>query len=195
MNLWKRLSLATAVLTLCTVTPALADDKDNENNNHDFNHDYNNSDSDDRLFLYHANEFSFDVFGTGSVSRQTLNQFTWDRIHDNGRLGVGVGANYFLTKHFGIGADAYSENPEHSFIDSASGSLIARLPLGRTGIAPYGFGGGGYQFEADHSFVQAGVGIEFRIVKHFSIFTDARYVWGFDMPDYVVGRAGLRFSF
>ena len=180
MNLWKRLSFATAVLVTCTTTQALADD---------------DSSSDDRSFLYHANELSLDVYGTGSVSRQTLNQFTWDRIHHDGSLGVGVGANYFLTRRFGIGADAYSESPAHSFIDSASGNLIARLPLGPSGIAPYGFGGGGYEFEADHSFLQAGVGIEFRIVRHFSLFADARYVWGFDMADYVVGRAGLRFSF
>jgi len=96
---------------------------------------------------YQSSELSVDAFGTGSLGEYTLQHLSGPRVQQNVRLGAGVGVNYFLTRNLGIGADAYSENTTGAFIDSASASLILRLPLGQSGFAPYAFGGGGHQFE------------------------------------------------
>ena len=97
--------------------------------------------------LYRAQELSIDLFGSGSINQQTINHISGDRVTDNGRFGAGAGLNCFFCRHIGIGADAYFENTDHRFIDSTSGNLIGRLPIGDTGIAPYIFAGGGYQFD------------------------------------------------
>jgi hypothetical protein len=150
----------------------------------------------DRSSLYRANEVSLDMFGTGSINEQTINHISGDRIDHNGRLGAGLGLNYFVTPYLGIGGDGYTENTAHNFVDSTSGSLIGRLPLGQSGVAPYIFGGGGYQFDqVDQKFAHAGAGIEFRFTPHAGVFADARYVFADKTDNYGVVRAGLRFSF
>ena len=146
--------------------------------------------------FYRAQEFSIDAFGSGSVGQQVVDHITGDRISHDGRLGAGAGLNYFFCRYVGVGGDAYTENTAHNFIDSASGNLIGRLPIGDTGIAPYIFGGGGYQFdEVAQKFGQFGAGIEFRFCSHMGFFVDARYVVADKTDNYGVGRAGLRFSF
>jgi hypothetical protein len=146
--------------------------------------------------LYSSQEVSVDMFGMCSVGEQTIDHLSGNRLRDNGRLGVGGGLNYFFCRYVGVGGEAYSENPEHSFIDSTSGNLIGRLPIGETGLAPYVFGGGGYEFDnVEQKFAQAGGGLEFRFTKNIGIFTDARYVFADKTENYGVGRAGLRISF
>lgn len=146
--------------------------------------------------FYRADELSLDAFGSGSIGQQTINHISGSRIERNGRAGAGAGANYFFTRFIGIGGDAYSENTAHNFVDSASGNLIGRLPIGNTGVAPYIFGGGGHQFdEIEQNFAQAGGGIEFRFAEHMGFFVDARYVFAAKTENYGVGRAGLRLSF
>jgi hypothetical protein len=146
--------------------------------------------------FYRAQELSIDVFGSGSIGQQTIDHFTGDRIEHNGRLGAGAGLNYFFCRYIGVGGDAYTENTAHNFVDSASGNLIGRLPIGNTGLAPYIFGGGGYQFdEVDQKFAQGGGGIEFRFAKHIGFFVDARYVIADKTDNYGLGRAGLRLNF
>ena len=87
-------------------------------------------------------------------------------------------------------------NTTGPFIDSASGNLIARLPIGNTGLAPYIFGGGGYEFDTVHQgFGQVGGGLEFRFMEHAGVFIDARYVIADKTDNYGVGRAGLRINF
>jgi len=133
--------------------------------------------------LYHANELSADLFGVAGIG------------HGSGKLGAGAGLSYFPLRYFGLGGDAYSQNTTGTFIDNASLSLIGRLPLGKSGLAPYIFGGGGNQFEAKQAFGQAGGGLEFRFAHHICIFADARYLWIHDLPNYGMGRFGFRFSF
>jgi hypothetical protein len=146
--------------------------------------------------FYRSQEISVDVFGSGSIGQQTINHITGQKIEHDGRLGAGAGVNLFLNRYVGIGGDAYTENTAHNFIDSASGSLIARLPIADTGIAPYIFGGGGYQFdEVSQAFGQFGAGIEFRFMKNAGFFVDARYVVADKTENYGVGRAGLRVNF
>ena len=146
--------------------------------------------------LYRANELSVDFFGTGSIGQQTIDHFSGDRVSHDVRLGLGAGVNYFLTEHWGIGGDIYSESAKHFTIDSGSVNLIFRLPLGDSGLAPYGFGGVGHQFDGvEQWFGQFGVGIEFRFTPNWSLFTDLRYVCAARSDNYGVGRVGVRFAF
>jgi len=146
--------------------------------------------------LYRAQELTIDLFGSGSINQQTINHLSGDKVTHNGRLGAGAGLNYFFCRYIGIGADAYSENTGHSFVDSTSGNLIGRLPIGDTGIAPYIFAGGGYQFDqVEQGFGQGGGGLEFRFTEKWGLFVDARYVIADKTENYGLGRVGLRLSF
>ena len=145
---------------------------------------------------YRSSELSVDAFGTGSLGEYTLDHLSSDRVRQNIRFGAGAGINYFLTRNIGIGADAYSENTTGAFIDSASASLILRLPLGQSGFAPYIFGGGGHQFDMGQMwFGQAGGGMEYRFTPHVGVFIDGRGVLPNETKLYGVARVGLRFAF
>jgi len=145
--------------------------------------------------IFHANETSLDAFGSISIGQQTINHISGQHVQKDGRLGAGLGLNYFLTRNIGIGADAYSENTAHSFVDDLSGSLIFRLPIDKAHLAPYAFGGGGYQFDPNEVwFGHVGVGLEVRLTHNLSLFADARYVMPEKIDNYGVGRAGLRIS-
>lgn len=146
--------------------------------------------------FYRAHEFSLDLFGSGSIGQQTINNLSGDRISRDVRLGAGAGVNYFFTRHFGLGGEAYTENTGHSFVDSASLNLVGRLPIGDSGLAPYLFVGGGYQFDdIEQRLLNTGAGLEVRFHRNWGIFVDARYVITDETKNYGVGRAGVRFSF
>jgi hypothetical protein len=146
--------------------------------------------------LFRADELSLDLFGSGSVGQQTLDELSGLRVSQDVRLGAGLGLNYFVTRNFGLSAEAYSENTGHSLVDNASASLIGRFPLGDSGFAPYVFGGGGRQFDPlELWFAQAGAGLEYRFTPQIGIFTDARYVFTEETKDHGVARAGVRFAF
>lgn len=150
----------------------------------------------DHPHYYQANEVSFDGFGTGSIGRSTIDHFSGDRVRHNGRLGAGAGINYFFTRYFGVGADAYSENTTGAFIDSAEANLILRIPLGQTPFAPYVFAGGGHTFDTVRtSFGQAGAGLEARFTRNVGVFVDARGVAPDRTKYYGVARLGMRFAF
>ena len=151
--------------------------------------------SDDSPF-YRAHEFSIDGFASGSLGQQYINHISNNTLRHHARLGAGVGVNYFFLRYLGIGGDMYSENTSGPFIDSASGNLIARLPIGNTGLAPYAFGGAGHEFDqVQQTFGQAGGGLEFRVTRYLGIFADARYVFPDKTKDYGLVRAGVRVSF
>jgi hypothetical protein len=146
--------------------------------------------------LYRSGEFSLDLFGTGSIGQQTIDQLTGARIRHDIRLGAGAGLNYFTTRLVGFGVEAYSENPRHSLVDDTSLNLILRFPLGSTGLAPYGLAGGGRQFDPTQIWhAQLGAGLECRLNPKVGLFIDGRYVMGDGGKNYGLGRAGLRLSF
>lgn len=150
----------------------------------------------DTEMKFRGNELSFDVFGTAMVTKDVLDHWSGTRVADETRLGLGFGVNYFITRYIGVGADAWTENPQHAFVDYASGSAIIRLPIESLSMAPYVYGGGGYQWDlVEQSFAHAGAGVEFRLAKHAGIFLDGRYVFADKTQDYAVGRAGIRFVF
>ena len=146
--------------------------------------------------LYRSSELSVDVFGTASLGEYTIDNPSASRVKHNTRMGAGAGVNCFFSRYVGVGVDGYSENTTGAFIDSTSGNLILRLPLGQSGFAPYAFGGGGHQFDlARASFGQVGAGMEYRFTPNVGAFLDARWVVPDKTKNYGVGRLGLRFAF
>ncbi len=145
--------------------------------------------------LYHACEFSIDGSAVGVLHSYDFNGNGLNR--KNYRFGGDVGANFFFTKYIGIGSDAYAlAGATDTFVDTVTGNLIFRVPIGNTGIAPYVFGGAGYQFQGIDQIVGGGgVGLEIRLVQHFSIFADARYLAAVKESDYGFARLGVRLSF
>jgi hypothetical protein len=150
----------------------------------------------DRVDFYHANELSLDVFGMASLWDSTVDHLSAARVQHQTQFGAGLGLNYFITRNFGIGADAYAQDTTGVFVDSASVNLILRLPLGHSGFAPYAFGGGGRRFESDDVwFGQLGAGLEYRFTRHMGAFLDARWVLPGETKSYGVARLGMRFTF
>ena len=146
--------------------------------------------------LFRANEFTLDMFGTVSIGQETINHISSNRVEDDGRLGLGLGGNYFFSRYVGIGGDAYTENTQHSFVDNTSGNLIVRFPFDAVHLAPYVYGGAGYQFDPSGLwFGQAGGGLEFRFTRQVGLFADARYVFTDGTKNFGLGRLGVRLGF
>jgi hypothetical protein len=146
--------------------------------------------------LYHGCEFSVDAFGVAALRESDFNN--GNLAKKDLRWGGGLGINFFLTKYIGVGGDAYAiaNHNGNSFVDTTTGNLIIRVPIADTGLAPYIFGGAGYQFEGIDQIVGGpGVGLEFRPVQHFSIFVDARFLFAAKTDNYGLARAGIRLSF
>jgi hypothetical protein len=142
--------------------------------------------------LYHADEFSVDGSVIGALNEHYFYNGNEARRHY--KLGGDLGVNYFITRYIGVGGDAYAVSTHDSFVDTTMGYLVFRVPIGP--VAPYIFGGAGYQFQGIDQLVGGGgVGVEVRLVEHFSIFADARYLAAAKSSDYGVGRAGVRLSF
>ena len=81
-------------------------------------------------------------------------------------------------------------------MDNTSANLIIRFPFDAVRLAPYAFGGAGYQFDPSGLwFGQAGGGLDFRFSKKLGLFVDARYVFTDGTQNFGVGRLGLRFGF
>src|SRR5664280_2723333 len=146
--------------------------------------------------LYTPNELSFDAFGSYLARERHLGKLFDTSIRHTGVWGGGVGANYFFTREIGIGADINIPDNRGSFIDSALGNVIARLPIGNSGLAPYIFGGGGRGIDPRWEWLgDAGVGLEFRFNSLTGIFVDGRYIWADKSSDRLELRAGLRLVF
>ena len=144
---------------------------------------------------YRAQELSLDAFGSAAMWKDSIEN-GGRRVNHDVRFGAGLGANYFITRYLGLGADVYSEDNANSFIASTSANLILRLPLGCCGLAPYAFGGGGRQFAmARQWFAQFGAGLEYRFTRNIGVFIDARVVVPDRTDDYGLARLGLRFAF
>lgn len=146
--------------------------------------------------LYRGNELSLDAFGSDALGQSAIEHASGNRISHSSRLGAGLGINYFITRYVGLGAEAITENTAHSFMDGASGSLILRLPIGQTGLAPYAFGGGGHQWgPIVANYGVAGVGLEYRFTPHTALFLDGRGVFSNKAGNNGLARAGFRFAF
>jgi len=144
---------------------------------------------------YTANELSLDMFGSYIAGERRAEDLFKTNIR-HGTWGGGVGVNYFFTREIGIGGDINIPDDGGNFINNIDGSLIARLPIANTGLAPYLFGGGGRQTEPVWQWTgHAGVGVEYRFNPVTGIFADGRYMWVDKTPDEILFRAGVRFVF
>ncbi|MEO6034564.1 MAG: hypothetical protein ABIQ35_04840 [Verrucomicrobiota bacterium] len=184
----KNILMVGAAAVLCTAGTARAEHSWNWNDR--FHYDRDNKD------LYAAQEFTLDLFGTYSKDKAKFND-TFDRTARHGLFGGGIGANYFITRNFGLGGDIFAQTEDNAFIHGTSGSAILRWPIDSCHLAPYIFGGGGRTFEGQDSWnLHAGVGLEFRLNAHTGIFVDGRHVFHIDKgSDYAQLRTGLRFAF
>jgi len=143
-----------------------------------------------------ATEVSLDMFGTVSIGDHSFKNPSVGRIRRDGRLGLGLGASYFLTRQLGLGAEAYTESTSHNFVDNLLGSVIFRWPVADTCVAPYVYGGGGYQFDPLGQWTgHVGGGVEFRFAPNWGLFTDLRYVIADRSKNYGLGRFGVRYSY
>jgi hypothetical protein len=145
---------------------------------------------------YTANELSLDFFGSYLAGERRAEDLFKTNIR-HGFWGGGVGANYFFTREIGIGGDVLIPDDNFgNFINNVDGSLIARLPIGNSGLAPYVYGGGGRQTDPTWQWTgHAGVGVEYRFNPVTGVFADGRYVWVDKTSDEIVFRAGVRFVF
>jgi hypothetical protein len=147
--------------------------------------------------LYRPQELQIDVFGSASFAQQTLEHAQGSQWRHKGFWGGGAGLNIFFLKYVGVGGEFIIEDRSHErFVDGSAGNVFLRYPIGHTGLAPYVFGGGGYEFkQIAQSFADAGGGLEFRFCRHLGIFVDGRWVFANRTDDFATARAGLRVSF
>lgn len=144
--------------------------------------------------MYFPNELTFDGFGTYDKPFSRFED-VFDRPWHNGEFGGGVGINYFITRYVGFGADTFWEE-KGKFWKNVSGQVILRAPLGKSGFAPYIFGGGGKRFSPRNEWTwDGGLGLEYRFTRHVGVFGDIRYIWADRTQDALLPRAGLRFAF
>lgn len=104
--------------------------------------------------LFKAGEFNLELGGTASLRNESRNK-------DDLNFGGAIGANYWFTRGFGLGARAEAEDTAHSMVDRAILRGSVRAPLWNT-VAPYGYVEGGYDFEVDRWLAGAGGGLEWR---------------------------------
>jgi hypothetical protein len=142
-----------------------------------------------------ASELSLDAFGSFLAPERKFADI-FDTDIRKGKWGGGLGVNYFFARAIGIGVDANVPDNGGNFIDSVSGSLIARLPWEGPGLAPYIFGGGGRRTDPVWEWTgHAGLGLEWRMNPVTGIFFDTRYIWADKTTDQILFRGGLRFVF
>lgn len=145
---------------------------------------------------YNANEWNFELFGTGTVGEKTLRRPAVNRIERDGKLGAGAGVQYFFHRNIGIAAEAYSESTADNFVDNVDLNLIGRFPIGTSGVAPYLIAGAGRQIDPIYQWTfGGGAGVEWRFARHVGVFLDGRYVIADETKDYGLGRLGVKFGF
>jgi len=118
-----------------------------------------------------------------------------DTLHNAG--GGGIEAAYFFTKNLGVSLEGTWLDGE-SAIHGASASFIYRYPIERCtwALAPYGFIGGGGQWDGSSvGFGHFGGGLEVRFSQRWGIFADGRWVIHDALENYALVRSGIRLVF
>jgi len=129
--------------------------------------------------FFSAQEFSLDLFGSYSNPEGQFNEL-FKTSFNHGYWGGGAGANYFITRELGLGADfnVSSKPNDLRLVDQVTGSLIFRLPLWDSGIAPYLIGSGGRGISPQYEWVYGGgIGVELRPNPTTGLFSDVRFLW------------------
>jgi hypothetical protein len=133
-----------------------------------------------------APDCTLDLFGTWANK---------DRFGaDDDNFGGGLGLTFFFTRVLGISADSYIE--EWKLPYRANASLIARVPVGQSGLAPYAFGGGGRQWKYVPQYTaHAGAGVQLKLNAKTALFGDWRRVFPETTDDHHLVRFGLNLGF
>ena len=159
-----------------------------DDRHHDEDQDYED--------LYRPMEFSIEGFAGLTLDKDTIDNLSLHRVEDHGHVGGGAGANFFFTRWFGVGGEAYTESTDRHAVDSAAGHAYLRFPIDGTGLAPYAFGGGGHIWDPiGASEGHAGAGLEFRFLRNVGIFVDGRWEWTDRLGNFGMGRLGMRIAF
>jgi len=139
----------------------------------------------------YSSGFVLKPFASAELPVNALDQLS------SARVGYGLAAQYWLNESIGFETSALIVSPSQSFIDNGQARVLWRLPLGDSGLAPYGFGGVDYGFETENLRELLGGGIEFRH-KRLSVFGEVAAL--FDIADSDVqpslqARVGAGLSF
>ena len=108
--------------------------------------------------------------------------------------GFGTSVTYFPIKNFGLGGSTYWADSGGALIDNLSFEAYLRLPIALT-LAPYAVGSVGYDFENNERIMTLGGGVDFRVFKKLSAFSDIQWRFAKDTKDGAFLRLGVRFSF
>lgn len=146
--------------------------------------------------LNRTNAVPMALFRTNAFAPETLDANRVQRFLYLSQPKAGTGGKNFFLRAFGIGGDVYAKNTTHTVWDNPSHNLIFRLPDEQLHLTPYLYSGTGYQSGvAGQRFEQAGGGAEWRVTKHWRLFTDVRYAFPEGGQNNSQIRAGLRLSF
>jgi len=140
------------------------------------------SDSD----VWRPGQFSISPFASYRVRE-------FDGVLD--RFGGGLAVGYQLTRNLTLEAETISEGlqpfPIINSIAEAGMNLKAYLPLGNTGLAPYGLLGYTHGFKpTEENRMNAGAGLELRANKYFAVFADGRWTHDFRTLGHALFRVG-----
>jgi len=107
--------------------------------------------------------------------------------------GVGIGASYYLTKHFGGFASVLADEHLSTPVDSLSFGLRARMPFNT--LAPYALTDVIYDIRASDTSYLLGGGLEWRLSEHWGAFGEAGWEFDRDQGEGILGRLGASFRF
>ena len=134
---------------------------------------------------FKAPDFTLDMFGTWADQ---------NRHGEDDKFGGGLGLTYYIVRYFGVSADTWIDEWKAPY--RANANALLRLPLGNSGIAPYGIGGGGREWKYDTQWsTHAGAGLQFKLNPHTALFGDWRRVFPEDTPDHHLVRFGMNVGF
>ena len=140
------------------------------------------------VLCFKDQEFQLDVFGSYTDSRS-------NSPHGDG-FGGGIAVNYFFIRNLGVGVDGNIFDGDANGVWDVSGRLIVRFPIDEICLAPYLFGGGGWEANGDDfGTLHAGGGLEWRATETIGLFGEGRYTWGEDDRNSSQARVGVRFVF
>jgi hypothetical protein len=132
----------------------------------------------------YAPGLSLDLFGTYADHER--------RGGREDRWGGGLGLNFFFTRMLGVGIETHTDR--RKLPQEANASVIVRFPSS-FGFAPYGFVGGGRDWDIAQYSWHAGGGLELKLNRYTGLFADGRAIFPEDTPDYAYARAGIRIGF
>lgn len=151
-------------------------------------------------FSVAAGQPSSDLFAAGEWR---LTPFASYRVHEfgrfDGKFGGGLALSYAPARNVAIELETLSEGFDDSHwadtFAEAGANFKGYLPLGRSGLAPYGLIGYTRNLLEDENRMNAGAGIEWRFSKRAGAFVDGRWTHNFERIGHGLFRAGVSIGF